>query len=130
MKYNTSGNPSWNKGLTKETDIRVAKLSESKKGRTAWNKGKALSANHRKAISKSHKGKTPWNKGIPMSEEQKKKLSFVKQTKPKVPAHNAKSVSINGKIYTSIRAAAEDIGIHEETLRRKIKRFPLKYQVV
>lgn len=42
-KHYNAGHPSWNKGLTKETDERVAAYSErlkfSQKGRIPWNKG-------------------------------------------------------------------------------------------
>lgn len=54
----------WNKGLTKETDCRLKKLSEERKGIT-------LSESHRKNISKSNtgkskntKGKPGWNRGL------------------------------------------------------------------
>ena len=50
----------WNKGLTKETDIRVATnakhISESLKGRR-------LSKEHREKLSKAKQGYIPWNKG-------------------------------------------------------------------
>ncbi|MCK4357327.1 MAG: HNH endonuclease [Candidatus Cloacimonetes bacterium] len=64
----------WNKGLTKETDERVAKCSKphSKK----WNekiskakKGRAFSVKHKKNISISCKGKLSHRKGITLEEE-------------------------------------------------------------
>ena len=70
------------------------KISESNKGRTAWNKGKHHTEESRKKISESNKGKkglrgesnpmygkTSWNKGIPMTEERKKKQSEVMKGK-------------------------------------------------
>lgn len=51
------GKPSWNKDLTKETDIRVS-----------------LSEEHKQKISKANKGHIGWNKGIPCTEETKRKI--------------------------------------------------------
>jgi len=48
-------------------------------------KGVKFSAEHRKKLSEARKGKTPWNKGKPMSEEQKKIFNF------KGGKHTAKS---------------------------------------
>ena len=48
---------SWNKGLTKETDSRVKKISESLDG-------KKLTKKHRKTLRESHLGQKAWNKGI------------------------------------------------------------------
>jgi len=68
------GHPSWNKGLTKETDERIRKYSEKLKGKipseksriiaSLTHKGKIVSKETRKKQSNSHKGKTTWNKGI------------------------------------------------------------------
>jgi len=51
------GKPSWCKGLTKETDHRVAKLSQSCKGRPSGMKGKHHTAESKRKSSKSNKGK-------------------------------------------------------------------------
>lgn len=73
------GQKSWNKGLTKETDERVRKLSNSQKGRTSPRKGCKLSKETKKKISSarlntkhtektklkmsiSRKGRKAWNK--------------------------------------------------------------------
>ena len=58
----------WNKGLTKHTDSRIKKQSETQTGRNFTNE-------HRENLSKAMKGKIPHNKGKPASEEQKKKQS-------------------------------------------------------
>ena len=51
------GNSPWNKGLTKKTDSRIKKQSESMCGRV-------FSEEHRKNLRESHKGQVAWNKGI------------------------------------------------------------------
>lgn len=50
------GGTSWLKGLTKETDERVRKISENRKGII-------FTKEHREKIGKSKKGSIPWNKG-------------------------------------------------------------------
>jgi len=64
---------SWNTGLTKETDERVAKagknISKKNKGKKAWNEGLTKETDERlknigKNISKSRERKPPWNKGL------------------------------------------------------------------
>lgn len=44
------------------------KMSESRKGKVPWNKGKTLSEETRIKLSESNKGKVPWNKGIHQKE--------------------------------------------------------------
>lgn len=80
------GKKGWNKGLTKETDQRVANVSEkltgrvftdewrknigiSNKGKSAWNKGLTKDTDERiakgaKKISESTKGRESWIKGL------------------------------------------------------------------
>ena len=57
-------------------EIRI-KISESHRGKKAWNSGKTniYSNETKRKQSESHKGKIPWNKGIPMTEEAKRKSS-------------------------------------------------------
>ena len=50
------GKASWNKGLTKETDIRLLEFSNNLLGRT-------FTDEHRKNLSKAKQGCEPWNKG-------------------------------------------------------------------
>jgi len=62
----------WNKGLTKDSDERVAKYGQARKG-------KNLTSEHKKKISISHKGK----KRSPLSEEHKRKISESNKGKKK-----------------------------------------------
>lgn len=62
------GNPSWSKGLTKEIDERVARMSKPKKGHCGVY---IRTKEHRRILSKAHKGK----KLGPHSEETRKKMS-------------------------------------------------------
>lgn len=64
----------WNKGkkniYSEET---LKKISEKKKGQIPPNKGKKMSKEKCKETM-FKKGSTPWNKGLPMSEETRKKV--------------------------------------------------------
>ncbi|MBA7658953.1 hypothetical protein ES703_66916 [subsurface metagenome] len=62
------GRVPWNKGLTKETDPRVKKMAETKKGIP-------LSEEHRKKISESESGERNHMYGKHVSEETKQKIS-------------------------------------------------------
>ncbi|MAG53009.1 MAG: hypothetical protein CMH62_03545 [Nanoarchaeota archaeon] len=62
----------WNKGLTKETDLRVKKYADKL---PEARKGMKLSEEHRRKISEGNKGIPARNKGIPISEKTRKKLS-------------------------------------------------------
>jgi len=44
-------------------ELAKKRMSESLKGRSAWNKGKTFSEETRQKMSNSRKGKEPWNKG-------------------------------------------------------------------
>ena len=72
QKEKLKGRIPWNKGLTKETDERVATYATkggiSRKGRPSWCKGLTKETDERVAkaaekVSKSTKGRIPWNKG-------------------------------------------------------------------
>lgn len=58
---NLSAGGDGNRELTLESR---KKMSEAKKGKAPWNKGKTLSEEHRIHLSESHKGKESWNKGL------------------------------------------------------------------
>lgn len=62
------------KNISNETR---SKMSEAKKGRVAWNKGKSdyLSLEAREKMRKSKIGYIPWNIGIPVPEEERKRIS-------------------------------------------------------
>ena len=103
------GRISWNKGLTKEIDSRMAiiskkvsatltgkpspikgiplkeetknKISCSLKGHKSWNKGTTSTEETKNKISNSLKGRKAVNKGKPMSEEQKIKISVANKGK-------------------------------------------------
>lgn len=51
------GRVAWNKGIPMTLERRL-KLTEALRGRPSWNKGKPLSENHRAQLSIAHKGKT------------------------------------------------------------------------
>jgi hypothetical protein len=72
------GKPAWNKGISPSDEARK-KMSESKKGKPAWNKGISPSEETRLKISKAGKCRSAWNKGIPASVEVRKKMSAAKK---------------------------------------------------
>ena len=79
ISYNITDGGDGHNGQSVSEETRK-KMSESRKGRIPWNKGKTgvYSEEARKKISESRKGRIPWNKGkkmSPMSEEHKKKIS-------------------------------------------------------
>ena len=64
----------------KHSEDAKQKMSEARKGKSPWNKGKSMSEEYRRTCSESHKGnKCPWVavalKGKKLSEEHKQKLS-------------------------------------------------------
>ena len=67
------------------------KISEAKKGKVPWMKGKHHTEESKNKISEAGKGRVPWNKGKPQTKELKKKLSeslkgkhHTKETKKKM----------------------------------------------
>ena len=104
MKKKTS----WNKGLTKETDERVRKISVSNTGKKAsektrkilsiarkkWIRENSYSKETREKISKSRMGIEPWNKGLK------------KETDKRV-AKNAKSISNSPKVLNKSEKVIE-----------------------
>ena len=70
------GKPAWNKGKTMSEEF-SRKMSEVKKGQVPWNKGKTMSEEFSRKMSETCKGRIPWNKGKHgiYSEETHKKMS-------------------------------------------------------
>lgn len=71
------GHTPWNKGLTKENNVTIKRIAESRRGYK-------FSEESKRKISKSHKkgfedGRVPWNKGIPRRKETKRKMSESKK---------------------------------------------------
>ena len=85
MSKSHVGSPPWNKGLSKESDHRVARIGNRTKGRTPWNKGKKtgiapwrgkkLSKEHRENIGKNNAKYWSGKKRPAPSEETRKKMS-------------------------------------------------------
>lgn len=115
-QYNICKEASSRKG-TKQPREAVEKLRLLNKGRPAWNKGIPFSKEVRKKMSRARKGKIPWNKG----------LSYPRN-KP-IERHD-------GKTYKTIREAAKDLNVKENTIIkactdkkiiRRVRGFVLKY---
>jgi very-short-patch-repair endonuclease len=85
ISIGNKGQKAWNKDLTKETDERVKKISESQKG-------KPKSEELRKKFSESHKN-------IPHSEERKRKIGDALRDRPLSEEHKRNiGISNKGKI--------------------------------
>ena len=70
------GKPAWNRGLKNiYSDESRRKMSESHKGKPVWNRGIPHSEETRRKMSEALRGRKVWNKGIPLSEETKRKKS-------------------------------------------------------
>jgi len=114
-KQNFKGKPSWNKGLTKETDERVKKYSEkimgikftkkhrnkiskALKGRVSWSKNKKcpqFSGKNNYFFGKHFKGKNhPYWKGG----KTKDKDGYIYIYKPKHPFHNNKNYVLKHRL--------------------------------
>lgn len=87
--------------LFKHTIETKRKISQSSKGRPAWNKGKCHSTETKKKISESNKGNVAHNKGKFHSAETKRKMSEWQQNRtnnPKSDEHKQKiSKTLSGK---------------------------------
>jgi len=102
MSESHKGQVAWNKGLKKEKDSRMKKISEHiiyiggfnrgkswnkgiKTGQTPWNKGKHIQTNTGRTHFK--KGQIGWSKDVPLSDERKKKHSEYMQEYYKIHKH-------------------------------------------
>jgi hypothetical protein len=74
------------------TDTARKKISDSRIGKTPWNKGITHSHAARKKISDSRIGKTPWNKGITHSNETKAKLSIIGKNRAPISEETRKKM--------------------------------------
>lgn len=93
--FREEGRVTWNKGLTKETDSRVAVSDEARRNMSLAGKGRVISQETRDKISKVKTGK----KRAPFSEEWKEKISqammgrvFSEEHKRKIGEANTKRV--------------------------------------
>jgi hypothetical protein len=77
-----------NRNMSKETR---QKISEYRKGKSSWNKGKSHSDKTRRKMSENRRGKVAKNKGKPMSEEQKRKISETKKANKLLKLQNLTS---------------------------------------
>jgi group I intron endonuclease len=89
-KNHNFGKPTWNKGLTKETDSRLLKQASKISGLPSWNKGLTKDTddrvkNYSQKVSDSLRGHIPWNKGLIVihSKESNLKRSLTMKGKPK-----------------------------------------------
>lgn len=79
-------------------------MSEMRKGKETWMKGKKHTEESRKKLSESHKGKETWSKGKKMSKEHKKKLSESLKGKK----HNPLSEETKQKIREANKIALKE----------------------
>ena len=99
----------WNKGLTKETDVRLAEMSRKI---SAILTGKKHSEETKKKMSKSHIGlSTKWLKGRKLSEEHKRKIG-----------QGVRRAIISGKLdYNKIAEKTRGLKRTEETKAKMSK---------
>jgi hypothetical protein len=74
MSDSKKGKPAKNKGVPQSEESRL-KMSVAKKGKPSSFKGKTLSEGSRLKISNAKKGKPTWNKGVPASDDARRKMS-------------------------------------------------------
>lgn len=87
------GSIPWNYGLTKETDDRVRKSAESKRGRKQ-------TKDHKERNSKSHMGKEPWNKGLTKETDKRMRKNVESNTgKIQTPEHIENARKARGEIW-------------------------------
>lgn len=105
----------------KHTEKSKQKMSENKKGNTAWNKGKTMSDNQKETLSKIASKRTGDKNsfyGKSHSEEFKEYMS--EKFKGRIPT-NARKVVINGDEFVSVTEASRKIGVVVATIINRIK---------
>lgn len=110
-EFREEGRVTWNKGLTKETDSRVAISDEARKNMSLSGKGRITSQEAKDKISKAKTGK----KRAPFSEEWREKMSQAMKGRVFSEGHKRKIGVANSK-----RVYSEETG-------RKISRGLEKY---
>lgn len=114
------GKTPWNKGLTKETDIRVAEYSKldstNNKGRIAWNKGLSKDTDNRvksysETLSKVQTGKI-------LTNEHKSNISSSLRNSYKTGKRKSVGCILieTNEVFSSIREASEKLNITYSTL--------------
>ena len=108
---NKKGKVTWNKGLTKETDSRLKRLSKKCMGRKFSEEAKRKS-------SLVHKGQIPWNKGKSnvYTLETKKRMSRIKMGE----INSAKRPEVREKIKEKRKVQVQ---IYTSSIELKIQKF-------
>ena len=129
------GIPAWNKGLTKDTDVRVKSIG--RKGRIPWDKGIPHSEEHKRRIGearkdKKHSQETKEKIGLKhknklVSEETRKKLSISKEGSTMFPILKNEDWLRNKYIVEclSMREIAVIVGCMEETIRFQLHKLKI-----
>ena len=115
--YNILNGGNVSDGITEETR---RKISETSKGRKAWNKGKKMSDDYRKKLSEAHKGQIvseeqrqklrEFFKGREFSKETRNKISIAKKGQPSKLRRKVICIETN-KIYNSVTEAEIELKI-------------------
>lgn len=118
----------WNKGLTKQDDERLDRVSSTsfKKGHKSWNEGLTKESNQTlqkiaRKVSEKNRGKQAWNKGVAMTEEAKAKLSANHNTVP----YNK---GLTKTDHPSVASASEKLKGHEVKLETILKGWDTKHK--
>lgn len=101
--------------IGKFTDESKAKISESKKGTPAWNKGIPLSDAQKAKMSEALKGRISPRKGVRCTEEQRKRMTEAHLGK--VNPNRKKVIDIDtGEFFDSIHDAASKTGASVQSI--------------
>lgn len=110
----------WNKGLTKATDYRVAKYSDTI-GKTK--KGSTLTKLRKFTKSSSHftTGHIPWNKGLGTNIKISKGKAKSKEHSQKIAKSLCQPISTPHGIFPSKKEAATALHMDQHTIRKYLK---------